>query len=69
MFFGRAEGDYAVSYDLKTEGVVDGVTAASLLGLRARDALGIAVGAAGDMNGDGVADLWVSFVASAAVGK
>lgn len=60
MVFGRAAGDFAASYDLKSDGVVDGKTASSLLGLRAQDAMGIGVGPAGDLNGDGVADIWVS---------
>lgn len=59
MVFGRAEGDFAASYDLKSSDVVDGTTAASFLGLRAEDALGMGVGSAGDLNGDGVADVWV----------
>lgn len=59
VVFGRAEGDFAASYDLKSADVVDGQTAASFLGLRAQDALGVGVGSAGDLNGDGVADVWV----------
>lgn len=59
MVFGRAEGDFAASYDLKSPDVVDGKTATSFLGLRAENALGIGVGSAGDLNGDGVADVWV----------
>lgn len=59
MIFGRAEGDFAASYDLKSPDVVDGKTATSFLGLRAEDALGVGVGSAGDLNGDGVADVWV----------
>ncbi|CAM9215321.1 unnamed protein product, partial [Hapterophycus canaliculatus] len=59
VVFGKAVGDFAASYDLKSDGVVDGQTAASLLGLRAEDAMGIGVGAAGDLNGDGVVDVWV----------
>lgn len=60
MVFGRADGDFAASYDLKSSDIVDGNTAASLLGLRALDALGIGVGPVGDFNGDGIADVWVS---------
>lgn len=59
VVFGRAEGDFAASYDLSSAEVVDGKTASSLLGLRAEDALGVGVGPAGDFNGDGVADVWV----------
>ncbi|CAM9448813.1 unnamed protein product [Scytosiphon promiscuus] len=59
VVFGRATGDFAASYDLKSDGVVDGQTAVSLLGLRAEDATGIGVGPAGDLNGDGIADIWV----------
>lgn len=59
MVFGRADGDFTTSYDLSSADVVDGKTAASFLGLRAQDALGISVGPAGDINGDGVADVWV----------
>ena len=60
VVFGRPDGDFEVSYDLKLSSVVDGETAISLPGVRAQDALGISVGYAGDMNGDGVSDLWVS---------
>lgn len=60
VLFGRAEGTFEASYDLKSADVVDGTNAASLLGLRAQNALGIGVGSAGDMNGDGISDLWVS---------
>ncbi|CAM9630564.1 unnamed protein product [Pylaiella littoralis] len=59
VVFGRAEGDFAASYDLGSAAVIDGESAASFLGLRAEDALGIGVGPAGDLNGDGVADMWV----------
>ena len=51
-----------MSYDLKLSAVVDGETAVSLHGVRAQDAFGISVGSAWDINGDGVADLWVSAV-------
>lgn len=60
VFFGRAVGAFAATYDLKSSDVVDGKTAASILGLRAESALGIGVGPAGDLNGDGVSDVWVS---------
>eukprot|EP00903_Cladosiphon_okamuranus_P018604 g17125.t1 len=59
VIFGRAEGDFAASYDLKSSDVVDGTTATSFFGLRAEDALGIGVGSAGDLNGDGVVDVWI----------
>lgn len=59
VVFGRAEEDFAASYDLGSAAVIDGESAASFLGLRAEDALGIGVGPAGDLNGDGVADMWV----------
>lgn len=60
VLFGRPEGEFDASYDLKLSAVVDGETAASLQGLRAQDAFGISVGSAGDINGDGLADVWVS---------
>ncbi|CAM9964198.1 unnamed protein product [Ectocarpus sp. 6 AP-2014] len=59
VVFGRAEGDFAAAYDLRSADIVDGQTATSLLGLRAEDATGIGVGPAGDLNGDGVPDIWV----------
>lgn len=64
MVFGRAEGDFAAAYDLRSADIVDGQTATSLLGLRAEDATGIGVGPAGDLNGDGVPDIWVSEAAA-----
>lgn len=65
MVFGRPEGDFTASYDLKSADVIDGKTATSFLGLRAEDALGIGVGSAGDLNGDGVADVWVRILKAA----
>lgn len=59
VVFGRAEGDFAASYDLGNAAVIDGKSVTSFLGLRAQDALGIGVGPAGDFNGDGIADVWV----------
>lgn len=60
VFFGRAAGDFSVSYSLASSDVTDGNIASSLEGLKAEDALGASFGPAGDLNGDGVADAWVS---------
>lgn len=62
VVFGRADGDFAESYDLGSTAVIDGKRATSFLGLRAQNALGIGVGPAGDFNGDGIADLWVRII-------
>lgn len=54
---GQSNGGFSAEYSLADSPDIDGVT--TFLGLAAEDSLGLAVGSAGDLNGDGLGDLWV----------
>lgn len=57
VMFGQSDGEFSAEYSLADSPDIDGVT--TFLGLAEEDSLGLAVGSAGDLNGDGVGDLWV----------